>query len=49
MNISFTEYKGVVVIVKEGYYSQVYEFNDVEYKRFYEVTHAIDLWLEKKQ
>jgi hypothetical protein len=49
MNISFTEHKGVVVIVKEVYYGQVYEFNDVEYGRFYEVAHAIDLWLEKKQ
>lgn len=46
MNISFTEYKGVIVIVKESEYSRVYEFNDVDYKRFYEVTHAIDLWLE---
>lgn len=45
MNISFTEYKGVVVIAKEGYYGQVYEFNDVEYGRFYEVAYAIDLWL----
>ena len=48
MNISFTEYKGVVVIVKEGYYGQVYEFNAVTYLRYYEVTYAIDLWLENK-
>ena len=24
-----------------------YVFNDVEYGRFYEVAHAVDLWLEK--
>ena len=48
MNISFTEYKGVLIVVKESYYGQVYEFNGVTYQRFYEVTHAIDLWLENK-
>lgn len=47
MSISFTEYKGLVIVVKESYYSQVYVFNDVEYKRFYEVTHAVDIWLEE--
>ena len=49
MNISFTEYKSVLIVVKESYYGQVYEFNDVTYQRYYEVTHAIDLWLEKNK
>jgi hypothetical protein len=49
MNISFTEYKGVVILVRESGYSQVYEFNGVEYQRFYEVTYAVDIWLEENQ
>ena len=49
MNVSFTEYKGLVILVKESYYGQVYVFNAVEYGRFYEVTDAVDLWLEKNK
>lgn len=49
MSVNFTEYKGLIILVKESYYSQVYVFNDVEYGRFYEVTHAVDLWLEKNK
>ena len=45
MKTRFAEYKGVLIVVKESYYGQVYEFNDVTYLRYYEVTHAIDLWL----
>lgn len=49
MSISVTEYKGILVLVRESSYSRVYEFNGVEYQRFYEVTHAVDLWLEKNK
>ena len=47
MKINFTEYKGLVIVVKESYYGRVYEFNGVEYKRFCEVTYAVDIWLEE--
>lgn len=43
---SFTEYKGLIIVIKDCYYGQVYLFNDVEYKRFYEVAFAVDRWLE---
>ena len=49
MNVSFTEYKGLVILVREFSYGRVYEFNGVECGRFYEVTHAVDLWLEKNK